>query len=225
MRRDPVRTNFLENTGAYLWQKAAWAAGERRTASGPAELDRAIPPSLEDASAVWPARIDPCSRVRWSATTRIMAATRSPLLSGRGTTVAVAVNTSARSCVEVPTDVAAMLRSPTPSSGLGSLNIYGSNPDPDDAVIALVRHGLLDMTRGPDLRLWGIRREPFVALGAGPDDAAVVTNLLTGRFLRVDPVTADLINSLRTPAPLGEPLSSPVRTLVHAGVLRLTGER
>lgn len=224
MRHNPVRTNFLENTGAYLWQTAAWANNNCPTREQPAELKRAHPPKVQNAFTVWATKIDSGSIVQWSAQTHVTLDVRSPILSRRGSTVAVAVNTKAQSFIEVAPDIAELLKSPTCLGEISELVDYGNEPNIADAVVSLVRHGLLDMTPRPNIPLWGIRRESFVDITAGEDDVMFISNMLTGRFLRCDTETANIIDSLWEPAPVTEPLNDSLRTLVEAGVLRLVGE-
>lgn len=224
IRRNPVRTNVLENTGAYLWQTAAWVAGASPARNRPAELKRASPPLLLDAYSIWASKVSPDSIVQWSSDTHVTADTQPPLLSRRGSAVAIAVNTKAKSFIEIPTDVAALLESPTEIADLPQLTDYGRESDVADVAISLVRHGLLKITPRFSVPLWGIRLEPFVKVTAGEGDVMFVTKLLTGRFLRVDVGTANIIDSLCTPAPVAEPLNNSLRTLVGAGVLRLVGE-
>lgn len=224
MKRDPVRTNFLENTGAYLWQTAAWIAGSRPVGNRPAELRRDSPPLLKDAYSVWPSKIDPDLAVQWASGTCVTPAMQAPLLSRRGTTVAIAVNIETKSFVEIPTGVAALLRSSTTIGNLPQLTDYEVGSEIPDAAISLVRHGLMEITPRSSAPLWGIRREAFVNVTAGKGDVVFVSNLLTGRFLRVNLATANMIESLQTPTPVSEPLSDTLRTLVGAGVLRLVGE-
>ena len=109
MRRDPIRTNVLENTGAYLWQTAAWAAGLHSEGNRSAELKRASPPLLLDAYSTWPSEVALDSIVQWSSNTHIAATTLPPLLSRRGSAVTIAMNAKAKSFIEIPTDVAASL--------------------------------------------------------------------------------------------------------------------
>jgi len=224
MRRDPIRTNFLENTGAYLWQTAAWAAGLHPEGNRPAELKRASPPLLLDAYSTWPSEVALDSIVQWSSNTHIAATTLPPLLSRRGSAVTIAVNAKAKSFIEIPTDVAASLESPTRISDLPQLTDYESVSDVANVAISLVRHGLFEIFPHFSVPLWGIRREVFVKVTAGKGDVMFVSNLLTGRFLRVDADTANTIDSLWTPSPVVEPLSNSFRTLVEAGILRLVGE-
>lgn len=224
MKRDPIRTNFLENTGAYLWQTAAWIAGNRPVGNRPAELKRTSPPVLKDAYSIWASKIDPKLAVKWSSDACVTSAVQAPLLSRRGTTVATAVNVEAKSFVEIPTGVATLLESPTAIADLPQLTDYDLGSDFADAAISLVRHGLLEMAPRSIVPLWGIRREAFVKVTAGKGNVVFVSNLLTGRFFRVDVGTANIIDSLQTPAPVSEPLNSTLRTLVAAGVLRLVGE-
>jgi hypothetical protein len=138
--------------------------------------------------------------------------------------VSGAVNTKAQSFVEVPVELAELLKSWTPISELCQLTDYGHETEVPDAVIALVRHGLFEIAPRIETTMWGLRREPFVTLTPRTDDDVLVTNLLNGRFLRVDTTTADLIDSLRQPSPIAGPLTAPLLTLVEAGVLRLIGE-
>jgi len=224
MRHDPVRTNFLENTGAYSWQAAAWLSEDELTTRGPAELERPVPPTLHDAAAVWPSQVSALSTVWWADTTRVTAVTRTPLLSRRGSAVARAVSTITQSFVEMPVGLAELLGAPTPVQELPRLTDYGHATDVVDAVIALVRHGLLEMSQRVEVTLREVRQEPFVELTPGTAGEVLVTNLLNGRFLRVDAATADLIDSLRRPAPMSGPLTRPLLALVEAGVFRLTGE-
>ena len=96
--------------------------------------------------------------------------------------------------------------------------------DVADVAISLVRHGFFEIFPHFSVPLWGIRREVFVRVTAGKGDVMFVSNLLTGRFLRVNADTANTIGSLWTPSPVVELFSNFFRTLVEAGILRLAGE-
>lgn len=224
MKRDPVRPNFLENTGAYLWQTAAWLTETQALQEEPAALKRAAPPVLQNAFAVWPSKIPLDSIVQWSLKTHVAPRPLPSLLSARGTHVAIAVNTSAQSFVEIPISVARKLQSPTAVGALSELADYGCKTSVVDATISLLRHDLLEIIPRPSAVLWGIRREAFVRMTVEQHDVIVATNLLTGRFLHINLETATMIDSLTTPVPVTKPLSRPLRTLVEAGVLRLVGQ-
>lgn len=225
MKQDPIRANVLENTGAYLWQIAAYLVGaESPRPPRPVALRRPAVPVVPDPCAAW-LHVAPGEAVaRWADGTTVHDEVRTPLLAPRGTRVTIAVNPGSASFVETTADVAVALRRGTTIGDLPAVDIFGRGQDPQRAVMSLVRHGLVTVDRDLRSRVrWGVRREPCVQVLPDDDGSARLVNPLNGRFLSVNATGASFLESIGEAQPLTDGPSPALDALAAAGVVHYVG--
>lgn len=71
MRTDPIRPNFYQGTGGYVWQLAEYLQCGQTDANHTYTLSKSIPPKLPSLLATYPEFLAPFSSVKWSVATHV----------------------------------------------------------------------------------------------------------------------------------------------------------
>ncbi|MGT0196847.1 hypothetical protein ACVHYJ_33065 [Burkholderia pyrrocinia] len=221
MRTDPIRPNFYQGTGGYVWQLAEYLQCSQTDASRDYTLIKSIPPQLPNPLATCPESLAPDSSVRWSAATRITH--NIPRLIGpRGVRSSLVVVESAQAFGGFRHENAQALEKKTTVGSFSDIEINGVIYDAGMILVTLYRHGFIETNQefptSPPVRFM---IEPTCTIVDAIGIGRVVVNQFNGRTIRLSEVSQRIFFGDNLLENMPESLHPNIVTFVEAGMLRL----
>ena len=224
MRSDPIRPNFCENTGGYLWQVAEYLGRSTDDHVNAVELVRPAPPELRHASEVAPKALHPESIVRWSPSVQ-HATGRPRLIGGRGKRTDYVINPEVGSFVEVDVALYETVTVGIRVRDLPWLRLSGVSYSAPEVLVGMIRHGLVESDESwPHVEPTKALLEPTCSIFQHDDGRWIASNVLTGRVVSINKPAWEFLSECRNGRLFDTSLRGAVSTFVRAGMVRLIAE-